>query len=365
MRYVMSFLVCFIAFSCGLTTYPPMLLGIAADSDDLPPPKPPVLSPKKPEPKSEKAEASKPEPDKAAKPLPRGIFPRQPAPPPSTDPVVPPDLAAAIIKVETDNRNLSAANSALVAAQSALSLAQSNVTTATSSLNTDQSNLDIIYRQHYQPVVLPNATVTTITTIPNPANQGVNVSVNVAVAGGQTPPVGTGLLTLDNSASTTLQVSNGTSSATLTSLEVGTHTLVMTFTPSDSTKWAASSGSATTVVTQPTTGPISVLFYYDPSQWNDTTTQGEIRSDLGVRSYLATHCPKDESGTPSFRWIPVNDDGSKLPKSLQQAFTTLKGQQPAAPWWAVIDSTGKIRLSEAMPPDVQTALTKLKTFGGN
>ena len=83
MRYVMSFLVCFIAFSCGLTTYPPMLLGIAADSDDLPPPKPPVLSPKKPEPKSEKAEASKPEPDKAAKPDPlasRRSYPDQSAP---------------------------------------------------------------------------------------------------------------------------------------------------------------------------------------------------------------------------------------------------------------------------------------------
>ena len=187
------------------------------------------------------------------------------------------------------------------------------------------------------------------------------------MSGGQTPPSGTGLLSLDNSASTQLQVSNGTSAATLTSLDVGTHILSMTFTPSDSTKWSPSSGTATTVVTQATTGPISVLFYYDPSQWNDTTTQGEIRSDLGVRSYLNTHCAKDESGTTSFRWVPINDDGSHLPKSLAAVLATLKGQQPAitAPWWAVIDSSGKIRVNEVMPPDVQTTLTKLKTVGGN
>ena len=287
-------------------------------------------------------------------------------PTPHKDNGVPTDLEAAIIAVQQDRVSLDSANQSLVSAKQALIDAQNNVTTKTAMLAKDAAALDVIYHNFNPPVPTPNDTTTSLTTTPNPAAVGQAIQVQATVSGGLNPPMGSAVLAVDGSTMTTIPIVNGSGSTSIASLLAGTHTLDLVFASSDSSKWSNSSGTTTTVVTAPVSGPVSVLFYYDPSQWNDTTTQGAIRSDLTLRTYLNQHCTIDEAGVPAYRWVPVQDDGSKLPKSISAILTALRAQTPAItpPWWVVTNNAGTIQINEAMSPDVTALMAKLKTIGG-
>ena len=85
-------------------------------------------------------------------------------------PVIPPDLSAAIVQVETDKTTLNTAQQALATAQQALATAQQQLSSANAALNKDQAALDVIYKKHYPPVVPPTATTTTATASPKYPN---------------------------------------------------------------------------------------------------------------------------------------------------------------------------------------------------
>ena len=112
------------------------------------------------------------------------------------------------------------------------------------------------------------------------------------------------------------------------------------------------------------------------SRWRRSTFppgQQAILASPELRSYLDKHCPL-ESGcaggqcpltagkTPSYRFLPVNLDVSRLTPVWQQTAAAVAGKP--LPWMIAVNEAGQTVIDQAWPASVEETLKLLKKFGG-
>jgi len=123
------------------------------------------------------------------------------------------------------------------------------------------------------------------------------------------------------------------------------------------------------------TSNLRVLFLYDPATLIDMLPARQaILAAPELRSYLDQHCPA-ESGcaagtcpltaekTPSYRFLPVRADVSKLPPVWRQTYRAAAGK--AAPWILAANEAGQTVIDQPWPETLDETLKLLKKYGGN
>ncbi len=119
---------------------------------------------------------------------------------------------------------------------------------------------------------------------------------------------------------------------------------------------------------------LRVLFSYDPAAQIDVPPgQQAILASPELRSYLDKHCPLESgcaggqcpltaSKAPSYRFLPVNLDVSRLTPVWQQTAAAVAGKP--LPWMIAVNEAGQTVIDQAWPASVEETLKLLKKFGG-
>jgi hypothetical protein len=119
---------------------------------------------------------------------------------------------------------------------------------------------------------------------------------------------------------------------------------------------------------------LRVLFLFDPSALIDMPPEKQaILAAPELRSYLDAHCPLESgcangmcpltaSKTPSYRFLPIHADVSRLSPVWQQTYRATAAK--AAPWILATNEAGQTVIDQAWPDTVAQTLALLKRFGG-
>jgi hypothetical protein len=124
----------------------------------------------------------------------------------------------------------------------------------------------------------------------------------------------------------------------------------------------------------PQASNLRVLFLYDPSTLVDLPPGKQaILASPELRSYLDKHCPLEgdcgtgrcslsANKTPSYRFLPIHADVSRLSPVWQQTYRAAAGK--ASPWVLATDEAGQAVIDRSWPATVDETLLLLKRFGG-
>lgn len=130
----------------------------------------------------------------------------------------------------------------------------------------------------------------------------------------------------------------------------------------------------TPVPPTPTTGPLRVMFTYDPTALSKLGPErAKILISPQLLAYLDAHCPMESncpdgscpllaSNKHSYRYFPKGTDVSLLTKIWADSYAVVKDKP--IPWFMVIDAKGQVVVSQEWPATVAETLEILKKWGG-
>jgi len=131
----------------------------------------------------------------------------------------------------------------------------------------------------------------------------------------------------------------------------------------------------------PTPGPspqatsnLRVLFLYDTAKLIDMRPERQaILASPELRSYLDEHCPVESccaggmcpltvEKTPSYRFLPIHADVSRLAPVWQQTYRAAAGKP--APWILATNEAGHTVIDQPWPASANETLALLRKYGG-